>query len=131
MSTTVSSSPIGQATSQPPPAPVQPVQAAGDLPDVRGVAAASDTATLHDDAADRQRRAVAAVRDALAKSNGITLPHNTKLVVIADKESGRYVYEFQDPATGEIIVQYPDKHVLAVLAAANVAAQGALVSRKV
>lgn len=134
MSSVISQSPLGQTLNSQVTVPSGVAQPSGGLPDAQGVVSASDTANnalSHDDTADRQRRAVAAVKDALSKSSGVALPQHSRLVVIADKESGRYVYEFQDPATGEVIVQYPDKHVLAVLAAANVATQGALVSRKI
>ncbi len=128
MSSIISQSPIGAQPNQPPPVTV-PVQAA---PEVQAALATPDpSSTPHDDTSERQRRAVNAVKDALSKASGVVLPPQSKLIVVADKDSGRYVYEFQDPVTGEIIVQYPDKHVLAVLAAANVAAQGAVVSRRI
>ncbi len=113
----------------PPPLQVQPpVKADNGTLTPQAVPAA---APIQNDTSDRQKRAIAAVHDALAKSSGISLPPETKLVVIADKDSGRYVYEFQNPITGEIIVQYPYKEVLTALAAANVSARGAVISKRV
>jgi uncharacterized FlaG/YvyC family protein len=61
-------------------------------------------------------RAVEKVRAALIAS-GANIPPQTQLVVRADKDANRYVYEFRDPVNRKVIRQYPDKEVLAALAA--------------
>ena len=121
-------SPTGVIINQTPIAPLPNVADANDIPDVQAVPAASNPALSHDDTADRQHRAIAAVKDALQKAGGIELPKQSKLVVRADKDSNRYVYEFHDPVTGEIIVQYPDQHVLNALTAYSLSARGVIVS---
>ena len=55
---------------------------------------------------------------------GASLPNNSRLAIRVDREANRYVYEFRDPDTGDVLAQYPDKEVLAALAASRQATTG-------
>lgn len=59
---------------------------------------------------------------------GQAVPQPTHLTIRADAASGRYVYEFRDPATDKIVAQYPDKVVLEALAASGQNTRGLLAS---
>jgi uncharacterized FlaG/YvyC family protein len=69
------------------------------------------------------------VREAL-NAAGESLSANSKLVIRVDREANRYVYEFRDPGTGEIRGQYPDKEVLAALAASRQSLAGVAIDEK-
>lgn len=69
------------------------------------------------------------VSQALAAA-GQSVPQPTHLVIRADSASGRYVYEFRDPATDKIVAQYPDKVVLEALASSGQQTRGLLASAK-
>jgi uncharacterized FlaG/YvyC family protein len=71
-------------------------------------------------------RAVEKVRAAM-NATGADIPKNTELLIRVDRETNRYVYEFRDPVKKQIIRQYPDKEVLAALAAYRQESTGAAV----
>jgi uncharacterized FlaG/YvyC family protein len=53
---------------------------------------------------------------------------NTDLVIRVDAESNRYVYEFRDGKSGEVIRQYPEADLATVLKEQNFAEPGLFVS---
>ncbi len=53
---------------------------------------------------------------------------NTDLIIRVDNESKRYVYEFRDGKSGEIIHQYPEADLVSVLKENNFAQPGVFVS---
>lgn len=53
---------------------------------------------------------------------------NTDLIIRVDQESNRYVYEFRDGKSGEIIHQYPEADLASVLKEKNFAKSGLFVS---
>jgi uncharacterized FlaG/YvyC family protein len=61
-------------------------------------------------------RAVEKVRAAM-NAAGAELPPHVELIVRVDHKVNRYVYEFRDSVKKQVIRQYPDKEVLAALAA--------------
>jgi uncharacterized FlaG/YvyC family protein len=61
-------------------------------------------------------RAVEKIR-AVLNAAGADIPARLELVVRVDHKANRYVYEFRDPAKKQLVRQYPDKEVLAALAA--------------
>jgi uncharacterized FlaG/YvyC family protein len=61
-------------------------------------------------------RAVEKVRAAM-NASGADIPRNMELLVRVDQKTNRYVYEFRDPVKKQVVRQYPDKEVLAALAA--------------
>jgi uncharacterized FlaG/YvyC family protein len=61
-------------------------------------------------------RAVEKVRAAM-NAAGADIPRNMELIVRVDHKANRYVYEFRDPVKKQVVRQYPDKEVLAALAA--------------
>ncbi len=86
------------------------------------VAASVTDATVKKDT----NRAVEKVRSAL-NAAGADLPKNAQLLIRVDKDTNRIVYEFRDATSQEIIRQYPDKEVLAALAAYRQQSTGAAV----
>ena len=52
----------------------------------------------------------AAVEKLIKKS----LPTNSRLQIVQDKETGEYVYRSIDPSTGEVIKQWPPEQLLAL-----------------
>jgi uncharacterized FlaG/YvyC family protein len=71
-------------------------------------------------------RAVEKVRAAM-NAAGADIPQQAELLVRVDKDANRYVYEFRDPVNKKVIRQYPDKEVLAALAAYRQEAVGVAV----
>jgi uncharacterized FlaG/YvyC family protein len=61
-------------------------------------------------------RAVEKVRAAM-NAAGADIPKNMELLIRVDRAANRYVYEFRDPVKNRVVRQYPDKEVLAALAA--------------
>ncbi len=61
-------------------------------------------------------RAVEKVRAAM-NAAGADIPPYMELIVRVDHKTNRYVYEFRDPVKKQVVRQYPDKEVLAALAA--------------
>jgi uncharacterized FlaG/YvyC family protein len=56
---------------------------------------------------------------------------NTDLVIRVDAESKRYIYEFRDAESGEVIRQYPQADLAALLRDKKVTDTGLFVSAKV
>ena len=54
----------------------------------------------------------AAVEKLIKKS----LPTNSRLQIVQDKETGAYIYRSIDPATGDVIRQWPPEQLLALRA---------------
>jgi flagellar protein FlaG len=52
----------------------------------------------------------AAVEKLIKKS----LPTNSRLQIVQDKETGEYIYRSIDPSTGEVIRQWPPEQLLAL-----------------
>jgi flagellar protein FlaG len=57
---------------------------------------------------------VEVVQAAVEKLIKKSLPSNSRLQVVKDKELGTYIYRAIDPDTGEIIMQWPPEHLLAM-----------------
>ncbi len=71
-------------------------------------------------------RAVEKVRAAM-NAAGADIPAQTQVIVRVDKAANRYVYEFRDAKSQKVVRQYPDKEVLAALAAYREEATGVTV----
>ncbi len=96
-----------------------PVAKAPILPNYVPHTGAEDTAAVfavQGDAKRETQRAVEKVSAAL-KAAGADVPAQAKVLIRVDKDTQRYVYEFRDAQTDEVLRQYPDKVVLAALAA--------------
>lgn len=71
-------------------------------------------------------RAVEKVRAAM-NAAGVNIPPYMELIIRVDHQANRYVYEFRDPVKKQVVRQYPDKEVLAALAAYRQEASGVAV----
>ncbi|MCH8685087.1 flagellar protein FlaG [Pedomonas mirosovicensis] len=61
-----------------------------------------------------QRRAVEVVRSAINEA-GEAIEQNARLVIRKDEDTGRFIYEFRDPNTDELVRQFPAEEVLRAL----------------
>jgi uncharacterized FlaG/YvyC family protein len=94
---------------------------------IRTGAEKSVAAQYVDDTVKKEtNRAIEKVRAAM-NAAGADIPARAQLIVRVDKEANRYVYEFRDPVDHTVIRQYPDKEVLAALAAYHQEAIGVAV----
>ncbi len=96
------------------------------LPNYVSRTGAEDTAAaiaVSGEAKRETQRAVERVSSAL-KAAGADVPTQAKVLIRVDKDTQRYVYEFRDAETDEVLRQYPDKEVLAALAAYRQAPTG-------
>lgn len=76
-----------------------------------------------------QRRAVEAVRTAINDA-GAAIDAGSKLVIRKDDDTGRFVYEFRDPSTDEVVKQFPAEEVLQAIASFRQAMTGKVVDRQ-
>ncbi len=82
--------------------------------------------TVDDGIKKDSNRAVEKVRAAL-NAAGADIPKHAQLLIRVDRDANRYVYEFRDATSQEVIRQYPDKEVLAALSAYRQESTGAAV----
>jgi uncharacterized FlaG/YvyC family protein len=113
---------VGKVEAAKAPQPANQVTASG----AANVAAAS---VVGDAEKKDTSRAVEKIRAAL-NTAGADIPANVALVIRMDREANRFVYEFRDPTSEEVLRQYPDKEVLAALAAYRQQSTGVMVDEK-
>lgn len=77
-----------------------------------------------------QRRAVETVRQAINEA-GVAIEDGSRLVIRHDDTTGRFVYEFRDPSTDEVVQQFPAEEVLKALASFRQALTGTALDREV
>jgi uncharacterized FlaG/YvyC family protein len=85
--------------------------------------------TSVDRAAENPADALRRVKE-LAEVLGPEIPLESKLTIRRDEGAGRFVYEFRDPKTDEVVRQFPAKEVLAVLQAMRQPSSGLLLDNK-
>lgn len=88
---------------------------------------AGDGGTLS--AEEIQRRAVEAVRGAINEA-GAAIDAGARLVIRKDDDTGRFVYEFRDSGTDEVVKQFPAEEVLRALASFRQAMTGKVLDRQ-
>lgn len=76
-----------------------------------------------------QRRAVEAVRGAINEA-GAAIDAGARLVIRKDDDTGRFVYEFRDSGTDEVVKQFPAEEVLRALASFRQAMTGKVLDRQ-
>lgn len=76
-----------------------------------------------------QRRAVEAIRTAINEA-GAAIDEGSRLVIRKDADTGRFVYEFRDANTDEVVKQFPAEQVLQALASFRQAMTGKVVDRQ-
>jgi len=76
-----------------------------------------------------QRRAVEVVRTAVNEA-GAAIDQGSRLVIRKDDGTGRFIYEFRDPNTGELVHQFPAEQVLKTLASFRQAMTGKVLDRQ-
>jgi uncharacterized FlaG/YvyC family protein len=81
-----------------------------------GVENSATVSTVDETVKKDTNRAVEKVRAAM-NAAGADVPPHMELIVRIDQKANRYVYEFRDPVKKHVVRQYPDKEVLAALAA--------------
>jgi len=76
-----------------------------------------------------QRRAVEVIRGAVNEA-GAAIDQGSRLVIRKDDDTDRFIYEFRDPSTGEVVKQFPAEQVLQALASFRQAMTGKVVDRQ-
>ncbi|HEY4544811.1 MAG TPA: flagellar protein FlaG [Pedomonas sp.] len=76
-----------------------------------------------------QRRTAEVVRTAIEDA-GAAIDAGSKLVIRKDDDTGRFVYEFRDPHTDEVVKQFPAEEVLESLARFRQAMIGKVLDRQ-
>ena len=76
-----------------------------------------------------QRRTAEVVRTAIEEA-GAAIDAGSKLVIRKDDDTDRFVYEFRNPDTGEVLKQFPAEEVLESLARFRQAMTGKVVDRQ-
>lgn len=82
-----------------------------------------------ENAEDVQRKVAEVVRGAIEDA-GAAIDAGSKLVIRKDDDTGRFVYEFRDPSTDEVVKQFPSEEVLESLARFRQAMIGKVVDRQ-
>ena len=80
-------------------------------------------------ATDEKRSAVEKVLKAIDDA-GNDIASGARLVIRMDEDSGRFVYEFRDPRSDEVVRQFPAESVLKALAAYRQAAAGVVLDQQ-
>lgn len=78
---------------------------------------------------DIQRRSAEVIRSAIEEA-GAAIDAGSKLVIRKDDDTGRFVYEFRNPQTDEVVKQFPAEEVLEAMARFRQAAAGKVVDRQ-
>lgn len=78
---------------------------------------------------DIQRRSAEVIRTAIEEA-GAAIDAGSKLVIRKDNDTGRFVYEFRNPETDEVVKQFPAEEVLAAMARFRQAVAGKVVDRQ-
>ncbi len=60
---------------------------------------------------DQRLMAMQAIIEKLLKK---TLPGNSRLQIIRDKNTGSYIYRSVDPDTGDVLGQYPSEQIISL-----------------
>lgn len=76
-----------------------------------------------------QRRSAEVIRTAIDEA-GAAIDAGSKLVIRKDDDTGRFVYEFRNPDTDEVLKQFPAEEVLESLARFRQAMTGKVVDRQ-
>ena len=76
-----------------------------------------------------QRRSAEVSRPAIDEA-GAAIDAGSKLVIRKDDDTGRFVYEFRNPDTDEVLKQFPAEEVLESLARFRQAMTGKVVDRQ-
>jgi|GEM_PF-2292097 FlaG protein. len=104
-----------------------------EVPNVRRSVRAMEPGSERQDglsAEEIQRRAVEMVRAAVDEA-GAAIDQGSRLVIRKDEETGRFIYEFRNPHTNELVRQFPAEEVLKALASFRQAATGQIMDRQV
>ena len=91
--------------------------------------APGDSARDSASATDEKRSAVEKVLKAIDDA-GNDIASGARLVIRMDEDSGRFVYEFRDPRSDEVVRQFPAESVLKALAAYRQAAAGVVLDQQ-
>lgn len=123
---------VGSVASASRSSPVTPVESVSLVSGQQNGSLARQAGTGGDtelSAEEIQRRAVEIVRTAINEA-GAEIDAGTRLVIRKDEDSGRFVYEFRNPSTGEVTRQFPAEEVLKALASFRQAMTGQVIDRQ-